>query len=147
MIIKLALKKKTSGKLLDNIIAWAIRIRTFSQYFHVEMVVGDKWISTNPQAGAVYINDLLPLNDKYDYIDVNIHKSKVDKMIKFAEKQVGKKYDWLGILLSQAVNVDVENKDKWFCSEIVAEMLKVAGEDIPKNSNQYSPGDLSKLYS
>jgi len=146
MVITLALKKTSTKNWLDKLTANLIKWRTHSQYFHVEMIVGDKWISTNPEAGAVYIHELLPLNDNYDYFDIKIHGSKVKKMMKFAESQVGKKYDWKGILLSQTINLAIDDKDKWFCSEIMAEMLKSSGYlNTSKDSNQYSPETIYQL--
>jgi len=146
MIVTIALKKKTSTKLIDKIIASLIKWKTKSEYFHVEMIIKNKWISTNPTANTVYIHDLLPLNDHYDYFNINIHGAKVNKMLKFAESQVGKKYDWKGIFLSQAVDFNIDNKNKWFCSEFVAEMLKIGGYNTNnKPSNQYSPEDIYQL--
>ena len=146
MIITIALKKKTSEKLIDKIIASVIKWKIKSKYFHVEMIIKDKWISTNPTANSVYINKKMPLNDKYDYFDIKIHGARVNKMLKFAESQVGKQYDWKGIFLSQASDFNIDNKDKWFCSEFVAEMLKIGkyiNDDKP--SNQYSPEDIYQI--
>ena len=145
MIITLAFKKQTSTKFLDKLIAGAIKWRTKSKYFHIEMIVKNDWISTNPDVGAVYITPLHNLNDHYDYVDVKMHGANVKKMVKFAQSQLGKKYDWKGILLSQTIPLNIEDKDKWFCSEIVAEMLEQGGYKLSKPSNQYSPEDIYKM--
>jgi uncharacterized protein YycO len=147
MIVTLAFQKQSEdgfmGKLVEKIIEW----KTGSKYFHVEMIIKDKWISSSPSAGAVYIHNLHPLEANYDYVDINIHGARVKKMMKFAEAQVGKKYDWYGILFSQTIDVDKDNKNKWFCSEIVSEMLKIGGYELKLPSNQYSPGDLFEIVS
>ena len=147
MIITLAFKHTADNNLSSKISAAIIKKWTKSPYYHVEMIVDKTWISTNSDKGAVYFNKLQPLSEKYTYIDIKVDGRKVKKMMKFAEKQIGKKYDWLGIFFSQAFKKNIEDKNKWFCSEIVAEMLKILGFELEKESNEYSPGDLYNCFS
>jgi len=145
-MITLAFKKNSQGGLVDKIIEKAIQWKTNSKYFHVEMIIGEKWISSSPEVGAVYIHKLKPITDKnFDYVNIIIPTEKVIDMMYFAESQVGKEYDWKGIFLSQTIDMNIENKNKWFCSEIVSEMLKIGGIDLELPSNQYSPGDLYRI--
>lgn len=145
MKVTIALKKKSNSGLLDKIIEKAIKIWTRSKYFHVEMIIKDKWISTNPEAGSVYIHDLQPLSDKYDYFDVEVDGRKVKTVMKFLKDQVGKPYDYWGIFFSIILTMDLEDHNKWFCSEIVSEALVLFGIKIPKSTNEMTPEDIYQL--
>ena len=50
----------------------------------------------------------------YTYVTPNQHRG----MRARADKQTGKPYDWRGIF-GFAVPVNVQDKDKWYCSELV----------------------------
>ncbi|MEY4953707.1 MAG: hypothetical protein RL299_2131 [Pseudomonadota bacterium] len=54
-----------------------------------------------------------------------------------AETQSGLGYDWIGLLLSQVLNLRRGSSRRWFCSELVAWSL-----DLPTPS-AISPGDLA----
>ena len=141
MNVTLAFKKKES--ILDSVLAWW----TCCDYTHVEIIIGDKWISSGPTAGGVYINDLRRLTDKWIYVDVNVDGRVKNTVLKFIKEQEGKEYDWMGIFLSQVFNTTRENQDKWFCSEIVSEILKrFRVKEINLPSVQYSPCSLWGIY-
>lgn len=117
-----------------NIVDKAIRLWTKSKYSHVELILNDEWYSTSPrllQVSKRYIN---PNIDSWEYVEIEIDTLHISD---FYEKTAGKKYDWLGIALSQFMPFDTQSKDRWFCSEWCAEALKLS------SSNRYSP---EKLY-
>ena len=146
MIITLALKKTSNdgfvGKTIEKLIKWWTR----SPYFHIEMIIKGKWISTNPTDGAVYIRELQDLKTNYDYIDIEIDGKKVKKAMVFLESQVGKKYDYLGLFFSTVIKFNLDNKQKWFCSELIAETLKIFDQPLREDSNNYTPGDLARIF-
>ena len=61
---------KGKGNLIDKI----IRFWTKSKYSHVEIIINDVWVSSNPKVG-VTVNSLRPLTNKWDYIDVKVPKN------------------------------------------------------------------------
>jgi len=143
MIITLAFKKSaTNPSLFEKIQIKSIQYWTKSPYYHVEMIIKDFWVSSNPDVGGVKIHPLKELSKNYDYIDINVDGRKLKSILKFINKQKGKKYDWVGIIFSQVIKADIEEKDKWFCSEIVAKILKLFGLLLELDCNQYSPGLL-----
>ena len=145
MEVTVAFKKydihpKFIGKLINSAIKW----RTRSKYYHCEIIINNEWISSNPEVGAVYRNKLKSLKANYDYITISVDGRRDKKVQNFIDAQIGKKYDWVGILFSQAIDIHVDDKNEWFCSEIVSYILKLYGVDLQKECNQYSPGGLHR---
>ncbi len=142
MHVTLAFKKKQDT--LDDILAWW----TNCDYTHVEVIIKDKWISSGATHGGVYINELRELTDKWKYINVDVDGRVLNTVMKFVHDQEGKDYDWAGIVLSQFFNMArEEDQSKWFCSEIVAEILKrFRAPEINLSSIEYSPADLWYIY-
>ena len=140
-----------SATFLDRLIAWW----TKSTYSHVEIAVGNKWISVQTD----YIR-VLPLDrDKlvelegntYDYVVKKIkvtHKQYMDFWQYVYEEMTPKKYDWLGIFTSQIIKIGVQDNNKWFCSEATCKLLQILGDEKAWRCNpeDMSPGDLSKIY-
>ena len=58
----------------------------------------------------------------------------------FLAKQIGKPYDWLGILGFPLRNWKLESKNRWFCSELVFTAFKKAGVELLKNTH---PSEVS----
>lgn len=53
----------------------------------------------------------------------------------FLESQLGKKYDWLGVVrFVSRTQLRPDAKDKWFCSELVTAALAYAGITVFKNT-------------
>lgn len=147
MTAKLAFKHIPNKGFFSNLISKVIKYKTKSPYFHVELVLDDVWISAAP-GEKVHINKLQELDKKYAYVDVKIDGRRLKKVKKFAQEQEGKDYDMLGLIFSQALHKDINNNNKWFCSELVSELLKVAGYDklLVRGSNLYSPADLYNIF-
>ena len=129
--------EKNSESLMAKIIRWY----TSSNYSHVEMIIGDKWISSDASVGGVYIRDLKPLKESWDYIEVEVDGRKLKSVWRFIKSQEDAKYDWCGIVCSQTFKIQrKENQDEWFCSEIVTKILQIFGEE---KSLKYYPSSMS----
>lgn len=63
----------------------------------------------------------------------------------FMRKQLGKKYDVRGIL-GFLRHRDIENQERWFCSELVFEAFRQAGVELLARVPAFkvSPGDLNQ---
>lgn len=146
--VKLAFKfKKSKESLTNKLICWW----TKSKYYHVELIVGNKWISSNPDVGGVTINDLQPLRDNYEYLelkDVRVTKEQYNRIMQWVSSQSDKKYDWLAIYTSCILPFNWESKNKWFCSEIVTTILKfmLVKEVMNLTPNRTSPGELARKF-
>jgi uncharacterized protein YycO len=60
----------------------------------------------------------------------------VNNIKNFCNAQVGKGYDWAGIFLCQVLDFNIDNPNKWFCSEVLAAAFK-----MPR-PNWYNPQRL-----
>ena len=141
----------TSNKLISAIQQWGIRLWTLGKFSHCEFVVGEgddprEWYwsaATSYSPGVTTIRKMpnykpshwviYDLPDGYDYSDA----------VEWTKQNLNKKYDWVGIFLSQFIKLNIDEKNKFFCSEFNAHQLQEAGilsEDEPAES--YSPNSL-----
>ena len=118
-----------NGNIIDKLIAWY----TNSKYSHVELVCGGDWYSTSPRDLKVRKQQLIPKEGHWEFIDIDIDLIYLEEFF-FLTK--GRKYDWLGIFLSQFMPLKIHSERRYFCSEWVASALRIP------NSNEYSPQDL-----
>ena len=133
---------------------WAdtlIRLWTRSPYSHCELVIDDGdellWISSSPRDGKVRILQNPSMNpNNWDYITIpNTVFADNQLIVKLVSPQLGKKYDWLGIFFTQFLPLNIQDPNKWFCSEIVTYLLKKSILSTIKNKPAwYNPGRLYK---
>lgn len=115
-MVKLAFYKG-EGDWVDKLIRWW----TKSQYSHVEVVVGDTWISSSPRDGGVRSMRMETYNtEHWDIIDYP-GVSTVDVFDLFRRTK-GNDYDFIGILFSQVLPLGIQSKSKWYCSEWAAKL-------------------------
>ena len=123
MEIVLAFNKKIESP-IDRLISYW----TSSPYVHVEMIIENKWISSSSDSNGVRIRELRPLKNDWDYVVVEVQKNYKENVLTFIKSQENKKYDWAGIIWNQVFNIRRgQNQNKWFCSELVAEILRRFG--------------------
>ncbi len=131
---KLAFYVAKNGNWVDKLIAWY----THSQYSHVELIHNGYWYSTSPRDLEVRRKTLRGKEGHWVYKDVEIDLLFLEDFF-FLTK--GKKYDWLGIAFSVGILYNLRysfhSKNRYFCSEFVATILKIERPD------KYSP---EKLY-
>ena len=125
---------KGEGNWVDKIIRWW----TKSQYSHVEVVVGNTWISSSPRDGGVRSMQMESHNaEHWDIIDYRgVSASDVFDLFR---KTKGSKYDFIGILLSQMLPIGVHSSTRWYCSEWSAE--------LKYDKTNLSPQELYELVS
>ena len=71
---------------------------------------------------------------------VEVTKEQRDEIRHFLQRQIGKPYDWPGILGFVFFNPNLESKNRWFCSELVFTAFKQAGVELLKNTH---PSEVS----
>jgi hypothetical protein len=123
----------------------AIRVITRSEYSHVEVLIGCESIpagafawpafSASGRDGGVRTKLITFDLGAWDFVPVPWASAGRIRMA--AETQSGLGYDWIGLLLSQVLNLRRGSSRRWFCSELVAWSL-----DLPTPS-AISPGDLA----
>ena len=129
------------GKILDRL----IRKWTKSKYSHVELIINNISYSASPRDGWVrkkiieYEAENWLIFDLKNIFDINI-------ALKFLNQNLGQKYDLRGIIFSQVFNLELHNKNKYFCSELIIEALKKSIDDdkfvILENYSYFSPERL-----
>ena len=77
-------------------------------------------------------------------LDIDLTDSQVLQVGRFAREQVGKKYDYLGILGFILPFVH-QVQSRWFCSEVCSEALKQVDYLELQDSAKVSPAKLKQL--
>lgn len=130
--------------LTDN----AIRLWTFSKYSHCEIIAVDRFgvelsYSSSARDGGVRYKEIDYDLEKWDVFELKgLEETPMGFM--FLNEQLGKGYDFKGIFLTQFINFNRHNVNRWFCSEICHQFCVRAGLKSPKPSHQYSPKRLYK---
>lgn len=105
-------------------------------YSHVELVFSDGvCFSSSPREGIVRYKKI-DVSDALSWtvIDVPIcHIYDENRSRRIADKLIGCKYDYKGIVLDQLIPLSIDNGDKWWCSEVVAYVLGVYPYKINPN--------------
>lgn len=121
-----------------------IRFLTWSWASHVDFVLPDGKLFgalALENGGGVLVHEMHPRNHYH-----RVERYCVDapaSVLDLAMTQLGKPYDWEGIFGFFARNRKWEDKDKWFCSELVAWSFKQSGLPlINDESYRVTPRDL-----
>lgn len=130
----------------------AIKFWTRGRYSHVELIdtsvspliPGEwNWYSADAYTGIVRSKNMQYRPDRWDIYNIKLPAEEV--AISFLKSQLGKRYDWKGILLSQIFNAHRHGSDKWFCSELVRQAIAMGDAmRMDDNSHMSSPMDLYK---
>lgn len=146
--LKIAFKKIFKD---SDIIEKAIGKITKSKYCHCEIVINDIWISSNVKEGVTIKEHFLYNSNEWDFYDfpiIEIMERDYKIIFDFIRKQDDKRYDYLGIILSQLIPISIHNRNKYFCSEISTKILQLflIEEVMDMIPNNTSPGDLAKIF-
>ncbi|EDO8872226.1 hypothetical protein GL638_00555 [Campylobacter coli] len=141
-------KENDKSTFLDKAIAfftssWKERLNGdfLKSYSHCEIILDNLMISSSPRDKGVRIKEFKDTG-RWDFIEINdINETKIKE---FLYSQIGKKYDFLGILGFFTLTKDSE--DKWFCSEIIIRALQIGGlvKLGDMNAGSSSPNRLYK---
>ena len=120
-----------------------IRLLTFSRWNHVAIEVGGIVYESVTAGGVrrVPAGSFPGLWEKTASVSVSVDNP--GEMLTFLNAQVGKPYDWTAIF-ALPFRKSWHARDKWFCSELVAEALIADGSNaIPRlKSYRVTPRDL-----
>ena len=137
-----------------SIVSKVIKLVTGSQYSHVAVCVGtigEIPITIEAWKGFVRLGDPRPVhrnNTKYFEYTFTIPLHQQNQIFEFLSKQVNKRYDFLAMLYflltwrfgKKEKFKEVEHKDKWFCSELIAAAVNTVNPVFP--SMLVSPAEL-----
>lgn len=131
-----------------SIISKLIRWQTRGQYSHAALLTSDGSIIESMEGIGVRSRSSITEGaegDSYDVFTVQTTENQ-DKIIEmFAGHQIGKKYDYLGILRFLTREPNYNQKNRYFCSELVFDAFGYAGIDLFKDMQgwEVSPALLS----
>ena len=109
---------------------------TRGPYSHCELLFSDGvCFSSSPRDGGVRFKTFEILPTHWDTKEVLTDKE--EEIKKWCETQVGKKYDWLGVVGLSLLHMPwVQDKKQWYCSEIcIAALDKVGALNLPMEMN------------
>jgi len=131
----------------DTFFATLIRWWTHSKYDHCELIFSDgRMFSSRNTTGVCFRPDnFIPGATYWDFIDIPMTADEENIVRMWCVDEVGKAYDWLGIVLCQILGWHRESKDKWFCSEICLTALQQVGLYKGQKPYRFAPGDLYDL--
>jgi hypothetical protein len=132
---------KAKGNWLD----WIIRKWTKGPYSHCELVTGDLWLSASPREKVVRYKAIKPGQDEWDFVSIDLNTLQIERLQDWAALELGSEYDWLGILLTQTINLNRQDPHRWFCSELVTAALQQAGMLAGITPHQTDPNELYAL--
>ena len=117
---------KAKGNWLNSIIRWW----TKSKYSHAELVLPNNvtWIGISPFLTST-VESRYNLDYKlknWDFIELELTEEQHSTIIDFFNETRGCRYDWVGMLVSQALpNYFVKCVSKWYCSEWIIYALRL----------------------
>lgn len=107
-----------------------IRFATRGRYSHVEFIAGAaefdlplECLSSSGRDGGVRRKVLVLKPTNWDLVQLAIE---ADGPADFIRSHIGARYDYTGLLFSHVLALGRHNKDRWFCSELVAAALGLA---------------------
>ena len=128
--IKIHFYKARNGKIRDKIVGLV------SIFSHVELEInGVCYSSSNRDKGVR--SKVIDTSNAQKWLSFDLKKD-IDENIclLYFESVRGQKYDWLNILLTQLIKLDIQSDNKQICSEFVANCLQL------DNAYKYSPEAL-----
>jgi uncharacterized protein YycO len=127
--------------------SWLIRFVTWSEYSHVDILLDGKYLigAIAPDGVVVNkVNDRLQRASKAVIMELPVVS--ISKAQDYARSQIGKPYDWLGVI-GIGLHRNWQENDKWSCAELAAMALDAGGQRPfdSKFHNRITPQDLLML--
>ena len=128
--IRVHFYKARNGKICDKIVGLV------SVFSHVELEInGACYSSSNRDKGVR--SKVIDTSNAQKWLSFDLKKDiEVNRCLLYFESVRGQKYDWLNILLTQLIKLDIQSDTKQICSEFVANCLGL------ENAHKYSPEAL-----
>lgn len=130
-----------------GLLSEAIEWYTHSKYSHIRVAVSDTEFieATWPKVRKGNISELKEYKAGEIIIKTPIDpltQEEQTRLILFLTKKIGKRYDWQG-LISFLVRKNVQNKNWYFCNELVEEAyISIDRKLVGGNPSWHTPDDL-----
>lgn len=124
----------------NGIFSRLIRFVTWSKYSHFDFVLPDgSYLGALVKEGVCIHNHKQPVEL---FCKVDVTEEEAEKILEFAKKQIGKKYDFTGILGFGFRRGNWQDDDSWFCSELGAAAIQSVKRIFNEDAYRISPRDL-----
>jgi hypothetical protein len=140
-MIEIWFYKAQYGNKIDKLIGWY----TKGPYCHCEIYFPTQnvCISSSARDGGTRKK---PINFSSHWDKVVLENIDEEKTFNHASQLLGHRYDWVGIIFSQIIDIGYQEPDDYFCSEFVSEVLQDAcGLNLCTQPNRISPNKLYKI--
>lgn len=104
-----------------------IRAATWSRWSHVALVANGEVIEATPFYGVRQIKLKDAISRASDSALIELPARDPQRIIEASRSQLGKPYDWTAVL-GLGLRRDWQERDAWFCSELIAWSAAEAGE-------------------
>lgn len=126
-----------------------IRAVTRGRWSHVALMCDAATVLEATGAHGVTktpLDKLIERSTEYCIVEVNVPRGTFQKLKTAGQSQLGKKYDWWGIL-GLSLNRNWQDPSDWWCSEYVAWTFEQAGSPLIRAEavHRVTPEDLWKL--
>ena len=110
--------------------SWLIRFVTWSTYSHVDLIIEGQVYGAKSFKGVHFasLQDRLKESSSAEIMEIDFNFDE-EKINQFVYDNLGKPYDWFGAI-SLGLKREWQDDKKWFCSELIAVLLKEGGLKI-----------------
>jgi hypothetical protein len=134
---------KAPGKFIDRAIRWW----TKGKYSHCELVFSNgDWFSADAWQNKVRFERVRPNPEHWDIVDLAVTLKEELLIRAWCDSQEGKGYDYIGVVLTQVLSLDIEDPKRYFCSELCVAALQRIGRLKKVISHEESPVSLALIY-
>lgn len=133
------------GLYSHNLISIIIAIFTLSKYSHVELIIDGMSYSSRPSSKGVSkeLKDYSINPELWDILLIKISEESILKILQFFNETNHAKYDWVGIFFYHLIPLEIEDPNRYYCSEWVAKALRFQYPKFFKKF-QMTPGKIFK---
>lgn len=112
-------------------------------YSHCELIFSDgMFFSADPRDSGVRYKCIEFDISKWDFVNMELDTFDENMVRRWCNSKVGRGYDWLGIILGQAIPLGIDDSARYFCSEICVGALQQAGRLKGLVPSEVNPQDL-----
>jgi len=109
---------------------------TWGEYSHTAIILSDTeiieaWQGCNKVRVISSLSEGHTKGTPVDIYNIELTEEEEERAVQFIRKQVGKKYDYFGIL-GFILRRGTQSQGKWFCSELCSATLNAAGVPLLK---------------
>jgi len=137
---------------INKILNWFITFFIKNKYVHIAVAADDYDAIIEATPSGVHQTKNYWVNYDVYRID-DIMEYQIDTALNFARKQIGDWYDWKALIYLMWLYVTFQrnkinewnDKNKWFCSELVASMFRKSGKTLCPNipDSNTTPADIA----